>query len=76
MTKFKFICALIAGAAIFDVIGLVGSVDVGSMELGECLPRAIAATLVAVIAVVVGENSPEEKKKAAPDGNQDSGTRQ
>lgn len=74
MKKRELICALVAGAAMLDVIGLFGSVDVGSMTMGECIPRAIGAVAVAVIAVVVGENSPEEKKKAAPDGNQDSGS--
>lgn len=73
MKKREFICALVAGAAMLDVIGLFGSVDVGSMTMGECIPRAIGAVVVAVIAVVVGESA-EEKKKAAPDGNQDSGS--
>lgn len=70
----ELICALTAGTAILDVIGLVGSVDVGSMELGDCIPRAIIALIVAAIAVMFGENTPEEKEKAAPDGNQDSGS--
>lgn len=68
MKKREFICALIAGAAMLDTIGLVGSVDVGSMELGECIPRALIAMLVAVVAVVIGEST-AEKKEAAPDGN-------
>lgn len=76
MKKREVICALIAGTAILDVIGVVGSVDVGCMELGECIPRALIAMFVAVVAVVIGESSPAEKKEAAPDGNQDSGSTQ
>ena len=75
MTKREIICALVAGAAMFDVVGLVGSVDVGSMTMGECIPRAIAALLTATFAVMLGESG-WAKKKAAPDGNQDSGERQ
>ena len=73
MKKREVICALIAGAAMLDAIGLVGSVDVGSMTMGEYIPRAIMALIVAVIAVVIGESTPEEKEKkeAAPDGNQE-----
>lgn len=73
MKKREVICALIAGAAMLDVIGLVGSVDVGSMELGECIPRALIAMLAAVVAVVIGEST-AEKKEAAPDSNQESGS--
>lgn len=70
MKKRELICALIAGAAILDVIGLVGSVDVGAMTMEECLPKAIVATIVAAIAIMVGDSA-EEKKEAAPDGNQE-----
>ncbi len=73
MNKREFTCAIIAGLALLDVIGLVGSVDVGNITMGECLPRAIVAVIVAVVAVVIGESA-EEKKEAAPDGNQDSGS--
>ena len=71
MKKRELSCALIAGAAMLDVIGLVGSVDVGTMSMRECIPKAIMALIVAVIAVVIGESTPEEKEKkeAAPDGN-------
>ena len=76
MKKRELICALIAGAAILDVIGLVGSVDVGTMTIRECIPRAIAALIVAAVAMIIGESTPEEKKNAAPDGNQESGETQ
>lgn len=71
MKKRSVICFLIACAATLDIIGLEGAVKVGSMTMGECIPRAIIALIVAVIAVMVGDSTPEEKKEAAPDGNQE-----
>ena len=59
------ICFLIAGAAVLDISGLEGAVKAGTMTMGEYIPRAIIALIVAVIAVIIGDSASDNPREEA-----------
>jgi len=59
------ICFLVASAAMLDINGLEGGVKAGTMTMGECIPRAIIALIVAVIAVIIGDSASDNPREEA-----------
>lgn len=73
--KREIISSIMFAVALFDVIGLTGSADCGYIGFNEYVPAAVINLVIMAASLLIGSDKLveyAEKKKVAPDGNQES----
>ena len=77
MKKRELICGVLFFVVMLDVFGLTGEADIGDICLRQYIVSAVIDLVIMGFLLLIGDGVLfPEKKEAAPDGNQDSGTRQ